>query len=374
MENNKDYPNISFVDTDTEILVNSLIKSYEMFTGRILYPADPIRLFILWVADIIIQERVIIDNSAKQNIPRYAKGEYLDSIGEIFKDIYRLDEKAAKTTLRFHLSTTIESQQLVPMGTRVTVDGGITFATIEDLYIKVGDLTGDVLAECQTAGEIGNDFIPGQITKLVDLFPYYEKVENITTSAGGAGKETDEAFYGRMRESMESFSTAGPEGAYKYHVETVSSEVADVSVTSPTKGEIDIRVLLTDGVLPSEEVLNDIRSVIAADDIRPLGDNVTVLAPDTITFSIELTYYIPKMSANSGTIIAEEVTKAVNEYKAWQTEKMGRDINPSYLIALLMKTGIKRVAVTSPIHAVIEENKVAQLQSSNVINGGVEDE
>lgn len=69
-ESNRNYPNISFVDTDTETLVNSLIKSYGMFTGRTLYPADPTRLFILWIADIIIQERVIIDESAKQNVPR----------------------------------------------------------------------------------------------------------------------------------------------------------------------------------------------------------------------------------------------------------------------------------------------------------------
>lgn len=58
--NNRGYPEISFVDTDTATLENALIQSYEAFTGRTLYPADPARLFILWVADIIIQERVNI--------------------------------------------------------------------------------------------------------------------------------------------------------------------------------------------------------------------------------------------------------------------------------------------------------------------------
>lgn len=82
---NRSYPDISFVETDTEAIVNALIQSYEKFTGRTLYPADPARLFILWVADIIVQERVNIDFSAKQNIPRYAEGEYLDSLAELFK-------------------------------------------------------------------------------------------------------------------------------------------------------------------------------------------------------------------------------------------------------------------------------------------------
>ena len=60
---NRSYPDISFVETDTEAIVNALIQSYEKFTGRTLYPADPARLFILWVADIIVQERVNIDLS-----------------------------------------------------------------------------------------------------------------------------------------------------------------------------------------------------------------------------------------------------------------------------------------------------------------------
>ena len=53
MPTNRSYPDISFVETDTETIANALIRGYETFTGRTLYPADPARLFILWVADII---------------------------------------------------------------------------------------------------------------------------------------------------------------------------------------------------------------------------------------------------------------------------------------------------------------------------------
>ena len=119
-ENVRGYPNISFVDTDTETLVNALIRSYERFTGRTLYPADPTRLFLLWIADIIIQERVNIDFSAKQNLPRYAEGEYLDSLAEIFKDTYRLEPEAARTTIRFTLSMKLDAATIIPAGTRVT--------------------------------------------------------------------------------------------------------------------------------------------------------------------------------------------------------------------------------------------------------------
>lgn len=369
-----EYPEINFVDTDTESFTNNLIKSYEMFTGRTLYPADPARLFILWVADIIIQERVIINETAKQNVPRYAKGDKLDSISEIFKDTYRLEAEAAVTTLKFKLSTTLDTKQIIPAGTRATVDGNIIFETTEELYIEAGQQEGEVLSICQEEGEIGNDFIPGQINKIVDLFPYFESVENTTTSAGGSDRENDEAFYGRMRESMESFSTAGPTGAYIYHAKTASPKVADVSASSPTRGVADIRILLKDGELPEEEMLNIIKEAISADRTRPLTDYVTVSAPDSIDFNIDIKYYIPKPSANSGSIIAQEVDKAIESYIKWQTEKMGRDINPSYLISLIMATGAKRVEVTSPVFVEIQDNQVARLVDSSIVNGGVEDE
>ena len=139
--------------------MNALIQGYEKIAGRTLYPADPARLFILWVADIIVQERVNIDFSAKQNIPRYAEGEYLDSLAELFKGAERLEPEKARTTLQYTLSVPLEVATTVPAGTRATPDGEIVFATLEDLTIPAGQRTGNVEAECQTEGENGNGFV-----------------------------------------------------------------------------------------------------------------------------------------------------------------------------------------------------------------------
>lgn len=373
-EQNRGYPEISFVNTDTDTLVNALVKSYEKFTGRTLYPADPVQKFILWIADIMIQERILIDESAKQNVPRYAQGVYLDSLAEIFKDAYRLQPQAAATTFRFYLSTALPYQHLIPIGTRVAVDGNIVFETTEILYIDAGKQSGDVPAICQQVGEIGNGFVPGQITQLVDVFPYYDRVENITVSAGGAERETDSAFYERMRESMESFSTAGPSGAYIYHAKTASPLVADVAALSPTPGFADIRVLLRDGELPPEEVLQEVQAQLSAEKVRPLCDFVRVSAPDTVPLNIDATYYIPKPSQNSAAVITADVEKAVQDYIRWQTEKMGRDINPSVFVSYMMKTGIKRVVVRQPEYTVVPESEVAALNQCNVSSGGIEDE
>lgn len=370
----REYPDIHFVDTDTNTVVNALIQSYEAFTGRTLYPADPARLFILWVADIIIQERVNIDFSARQNVPRYAEGEYLDSLAELFKDAYRLEPEKAKTTLRFTLSIPLEVATIVPAGTRVTVDGEIIFQTLQALTIQAGDLFGDVEAECQTAGEIGNGFVPGQITQLIDIFPYFGSVENVSESDGGADEESDAAFYERMRESVETFSTAGPLGAYEYYAKSASALIVDVKATSPEPGEVDVRVLLSGGQLPGEEILKEVLDILNADKVRPLTDHVTVAAPETVPYDIDFTYWTQEGGAISDDKVAENIAAAVRTFKEWQGAKMGRDVNPSYLISLLMQAGAKRVKVRSPVDTVVPDNAVAVIGETAVVNGGAENE
>ena len=370
----REYPDIHFVDTDTNTVVNALIQSYEAFTGRTLYPADPARLFILWVADIIIQERVNIDFSARQNVPRYAEGEYLDSLAELFKDAYRLEPEKAKTTLRFTLSIPLEVATIVPAGTRVTVDGEIIFQTTQALTIPAGDLFGDVEAECQTAGEIGNGFVPGQITQLIDIFPYFGSVENVSESDGGADEESDAAFYERMRESVETFSTAGPLGAYEYYAKSASALIVDVKATSPEPGEVDVRVLLSGGQLPGEEILKEVLDILNADKVRPLTDHVTVAAPETVPYDIDFTYWTQEGGAVSDDKVAKNIAAAVRTFKEWQGAKMGRDVNPSYLISLLMQAGAKRVKVRSPVDTVVPDNAVAVIGETAVVNGGAENE
>jgi phage-related baseplate assembly protein len=368
------YPEIEFVDTDTKTLVNDLIASYEMFTGRTLYPADPVRLFILWIADIIIQERVNIDFSAKQNLPRYAEGEYLDSLAEIFKDAYRMEPEKAKTTLKFTLSMPLTGSTTIPAGTRTTVDGEIIFQTTAALTIPAGSVSGEVAAECTETGETGNGFVPGQISQLIDIFPYYESVENTTESGGGAEEESDEAFYDRMRESMETFSTAGPLGAYEYYAKSASALIVDAKATSTAPGVADIRILLKGGGLPGEEVINKVKAVLTDDKVRPMTDQVIVSAPETIETTVDITFFVPKPSAASASVVESAVQQAVETYKEWQSAKMGRDINPSYLISLLMQTGAKRVEIRNPLYLAVPENSVAVITGTNIVNGGVEDE
>lgn len=370
---NDKYPDIEFLDTDAETMLTKMITEFEQITGRTLYPASPERLFIAWCAAIVVQQRVIINETAKMNVPRYAKGEYLDSLAELFRDTKRLPASKASTTVRCYISEEQEESVFIPEGTRVTADGKIIFATKELLEIPAGSIYGDVEAECLTAGEIGNGFMAGQLKEIVDVYSYYQKIENITETGGGADEESDESYYSHMRESLESFSTAGPINGYIYWTKSVSSAVADVAVSSPEACVVDVRVLLQDGKDPTAAVLKEIEDALNASDVRPLTDVVTVSAPDIVEFSVDTTFYIAQPNKESATVIESAVRAAVENYIAWQTSKMGRDINPSQLTKMMMDAGAKRVVVRQPLFATVTDVAVGKLKSKSVLNGGLED-
>ena len=133
-------------------------------------------------------------------------------------------------------------------------------------------------------------------------------------------------------------------------------------------------MLLKNSTLPGEEVLNLVKEALDDKKVRPMTDKVIVSAPEKVNFDIEVQYYIPRPSASSIKIIEKDVTSAIDEYIIWQTEKMGRDINPSKLISLIMSKGVKRVDVIKPIFKVVDDGCVAFLKNKKVTNGGVEDE
>lgn len=377
------YPDIEFLETDTETVISSMIALYEEMqraAGRDNYkvrPGNPERVFISWMAAIIVQQRTLINETAKMNVPRYAakseNEEYLDSLAEIFKDTQRLPASPASATFRFYISEPQQQSTIIPAGTRISFDGVIIFATSEVLEIRAGETSGEVEAVCTQPGTVGNGLVAGQVKEVVDLFDHYQKAENITTTSGGAEKEDNESYYERMRDSMESFSTAGPINGYIYWTKTVSTAVLDVAVTSPEACYVDVRVILRDGQEATEAVLKEIEEALNASDIRPLTDIVTVSAPETVDFSIDATFWIAQPNRESAAAIEREVRAAVDSFIIWQTSKMGRDINPSYLTKLMMDAGAKRVEVRQPTFQSVADIAVGKLKSKSVLNGGLED-
>lgn len=154
----------------------------------------------------------------------------------------------------------------------------------------------------------------------------------------------------------------------------------DVEVCAINGGRVRIFVLMNDGTIAGEEIKDAVLTACSAKTVRPLTDLVTVNDPEIANYNIDLTYYLPKDSNLSNAEIGAAVDAAVDSYVKWQSAKLGRDINPSHLIGLLMKTGIKRVEVTSPVFTRLRDGstnetpQIATVGTVTVTNGGQEDE
>ena len=372
-------PEYQFTDTSIETLEAQLVQDYESFSGMAVRPGSPERVMIQWVASILAHERVLMNYTGNQNIPSRADGENLDALAQLMYLPKRPRATAAVCTQRFYISEPQQSAILVPKGTRVTSSGGPVWETVEDVYVNTGEIYADVQARCQIPGKAGNGYTPGQLNTLIDIYDYYLKTENITQSDGGADEASDDEFYELMRASMDAYSCAGAKGSYEYFAKQVSTEIRDVIANSPTPGVVKLYVLMDDGTLATEEIKAKVLAACNADEVRPLTDRVFVEDAEPVEYNIDFTYYTKTGSGRPAAEIREAVDSAVQEYVRWQNTKLGRDINPSVLISILMGTGIKRVELREPVFTVLRDDslsvpQVGQIREIKIVSGGYEDE
>jgi phage-related baseplate assembly protein len=367
-------PDITFCDTDTASIEASVITAYEDAAGVSLAPGDPVRLFLETLAYLVVQQRAVIDFTGKQNLLRYAAGSYLDHLGALL-GVARLPASPALTTIRFAVDTALLSVVTIPLGTRVaTSDGQVVFTTTAMGEIAAGELFVDVAAQSIDFLTAANGYVAGQINKLVDPIPFVTSVSNITTSAGAADVEDDDNLRERIRIAPESFSVAGPSGAYEFWAKTAHQDIIDVAVYSPAAGEVEVRPLLIGGTLPSSDILAAVDSVVNDRNIRPLTDKVTVLAPEAVNYNVIATYYISRLDSALVSDIQTAANTALSDYLTWQRQRLGRDITPSELTRRLMDAGAKRVVLTSPGFTILEPWQVAAEGTVALTYGGVEDE
>ena len=368
-------PEVNFLETDAETIRSQIITGFEQASGDTLAAGDPRRLFLLSIADVIIQQRTAINLAAQQNLLSYAQGGYLDALGQLLA-VERMAESKAVTTIEFTLSQALGSVYTIPAGTQVT-NGVVTFETDEDLLIPIGQTKGEVSASCTVAGPVGNDYLAGQISTIVTPMTFVSGAQNTTITTGGADAESDPDFADRIRLAPNSFSVAGPEKAYVYHAKSVSPAIIDVKVDSPTPGEVDVYVLLTDGTLPTEDTLEQIEEHLSDENIRPLTDYVVVKAPTASNYEIELHYWINQEDSSKAAQIQADVEEAVEQYRLWQQTKIGRDITPGKLLQLVFAVGASRVDDSKLKPAAwkkLEAMQVAQCTKVNVVYEGYKDE
>ena len=339
---------IKIVDDDLSVILADTIADYESRTGKVLQPAHVERLLINTFAYRETLAKQQLNEAYRQQHPRFATGLMLDICGDDV-NTPRLEAQPALTTIRFSAPTINGQTQIpVPTGTRVAV-GDLMFVTKEAGILSINRPQVDVMATCATDGISGNGWSIGQINTLVDdLNTSLEvKVSNISVPTAGTDIETDEAYRERIFLAMESFSVAGPVGAYEYFTREVSSAICDVHVDNPLDaddqpigGRVEITVLTRDGV-PSSELISAVQRALSAENRRPLCDRPIVVAPTAINYTVNaaLTLFV---GANAADVLAA-ANEAWLAYENQARLQLGLDVVPLNIQSILKVAGVYNV-------------------------------
>ena len=372
-------PDVSFIDDITlddiqAQMVADYLERYEQLTGKsaTMARADPVSLILYACSIQIFHAMLYVDRAGKQDLLKYSYGGFLDNLAAL-KGIAREPAKPAAVTMRFTLSDVRPEAVAIPDGTRVS-NGEIYFATDEYAEIPAGETTIDVVATCQDPGTEGNHILAGEINILVDPIAYVASAVNIEESTGGADIEDDDTLAGRIYIAPSKYSVAGPEEAYRYWVQTFNASILDAYIGSENPGEVLVEFILDGGVLPSTALCQQLADYLMDENIRPLTDKVVVRVPETVDYSVGVTYYINKSDTSKAATIQSAVSAAVSDYITWQQSRIGRDINPSKLIAMMEEAGAKRVEVASPAFQAIPDTSIAKVSATTVTYGGIEND
>jgi len=355
-----------FIETDPSVILAEIIAQYQADTGKVLLDGQSERLLINSFAYALSLHAARVQAASESQLVNYSTGPILDELGAMV-DVTRLSASKAATTLQFTV-TDGHPGVVIPAGTRVaTDDGQVVFATSDSLEIGVGETSGEVTAECESTGAVGNDILAGQITNILDPIAYVTASENLTDTVGGGDEETDEALRERIKLAPSSYTTAGSVGAYKFHARSASQLIVDVAVTTPAPGVVNVYPMVSGGGTTPDEILEAVEEKTSAETVRPLCDTVNVLSPTTTLYDIDVDVTLYDDAVQD--TVEAEIAANLDAFKELQGAKLGRDIMLSQIIAQGTKvSGVYNVEVVSPVADLIIDATEVAICSSVVVN------
>lgn len=363
-------PEPNFIERDPATIEQQAIATFEAALGKTLFPAQAERLLLNGLVYQELLVRIGIQYAGQQNLVNFATGANLDQLGALLA-VTRLGTQAATVTVQFSIASALGADLTIPAGTRVAASGSpIRFALNSDVVITAGNLSTSGLCTASTPGVVGNGFLAGQLTTLIDAVPGATvTVTNTTLSAGGTDGESDERYRARIKLAPNAFSVAGSEGAYRFFALSADASITDVAITSnpPT---LTVNVFpLTESGLPSRAVIAAVDAALTSDRIRPLTDIVTVASPTAIAYDITAT--ITLLTTADQSMLTPQLQAAAQTYANEKAAGLGRDIVRSQLIAALSLEGVYSVNVTAPVtDVVIAPNEWANVGTISVTVAG----
>lgn len=224
---------------------------------------------------------------------------------------------------------------------------------------------GGILTRPTIFGAAGNNLLAGGeagAEAVVPLATLWDKLETMITSVfntasttGGSSGEGLTSTAGRLL-TLDDFS------------------LGSLADSRNMYGRVKIVPICAGGQIPSEDVLADVLAACSADDVRPLTDMVTVEAPETHEYDIELTYYTTKANESEVVQNVEGSGGAIDQYINWQGSTLNQDINPDELRKRILcpdwaddLIGATRVQITKPEYTELNSTTVAKFSGKKTV-------
>lgn len=189
-------------------------------------------------------------------------------------------------------------------------------------------------------------------------------------SGTSAVMETDADLRMRVQLAPQSFSVAGPEGAYRSHALNTDGRVLDASATSPRPCEVLVTVLSRegDGTAPAD-LLEKVAAGLRADDVRPLTDLVTVQSASILAYQVAATIYT--FPGPDSSVVLELARTRLDAYIA-ACHRLGREVAVSGLHAALHVDGVERVELRTPAANVLaDQTQAPYCTAVDMKHGGI---
>ncbi|KRA27317.1 baseplate assembly protein [Pseudomonas sp. Root569] len=154
--------------------------------------------------------------------------------------------------------------------------------------------------------------------------------------------ESNDALRERVQLVYEGLTTAGPRNSYILHARNASALVADATAESPSPAEVVVTVLHLQGNGVAEQPLLDVvMKYLSDDDIRPVGDRLTVRSAEVIEYRIDAVLHMAGTGSENEAILAA----AEQRLAAWVNprRRLGVEVPRSAIDAQLHISGVGRV-------------------------------
>jgi phage-related baseplate assembly protein len=158
--------------------------------------------------------------------------------------------------------------------------------------------------------------------------------------------EDNDAYRLRIQEAPDGLSVAGPKASYEFHARSSDGRVKDASATSPAPASVTVTVLANnDTGIADAALLATVARALNAEDVRPLGDRLTVQAAQVIDYQIEATLFI---GVGPEVPILLDAARA-NAVRVSQPRRpLGHSIYRSACSAAVHVEGVRKIVLTSP--------------------------